>query len=90
MICCNAQYFSALNDGSGVERIQWIASLTSYKQPAKSQTEALIAALAQAGADASAVPISDIDHSRMNRELGTEAGAAQSEAVIAFLDAITG
>lgn len=81
---------SPITHVGGPDAPHWLGLYVAERAMAKSQTEALIAALAQAGADASAVPISDIDHSRMNRELGTEAGAAQSEAVIAFLDAITG
>ena len=48
------------------------------------------AALAKAGADASAVAITGTDHGRMNRDLGTEAGKAQTDAVDAFLKKVFG
>jgi hypothetical protein len=54
------------------------------------QSEALMGALAKAGKDASAVAITGTDHGRMNRELGTEAGKAQTEAVDAFLKRVLG
>ncbi|MEP0191556.1 MAG: alpha/beta hydrolase [Erythrobacter sp.] len=47
-------------------------------------------ALIGAGLSARVLPISDTDHGRMNRELGTEPGAAQTRAVDAFLAQVLG
>jgi hypothetical protein len=54
------------------------------------QSEALMTALAKAGAAAQATAITGTDHGRMNRDLGAPAGAAQTQAVDTFLKQVLG
>ncbi|MBI1403524.1 MAG: alpha/beta fold hydrolase [Porphyrobacter sp.] len=74
----------------GKDAPHWLALYVAQRAESRAQSEALVAALAKAGKDAAAVPISGTDHGRMNRELGTPAGAAQTEAVDAFLKKVFG
>lgn len=69
----------------GEDAPHWLALYVAGREGAKAQSEALVAALAGAGRDAEAVAITGTDHGRINRELGSPAGAAQTEAVDAFL-----
>jgi len=81
---------SPMTHVGGADAPNWLGLYVAERELSKAQTDALMGALTQAGAQASSLAISDTDHGRINRELGTEAGTAQSEAVIAFLDAVTG
>ncbi|MCK0128973.1 alpha/beta hydrolase [Erythrobacter sp. F6033] len=63
----------------------WLALYVAERARSKSQSELLVAGLGDAGANAEAVAISNTDHGRMNREIGTEAGAQQTKAIDAFL-----
>lgn len=63
----------------------WLALFVDSRQDAKVQAETLVESLTSAGADARALAISNSDHGRMNRELGTPAGQQQTQAVDAFL-----
>ncbi|MEE4317677.1 MAG: alpha/beta hydrolase [Erythrobacter sp.] len=74
----------------GRDAPHWLALYVAERPGSKAQSEALAGALAKAGKDASAVAITGTDHGRMNRELGTEAGKAQTEAVDAFLERVFG
>lgn len=74
----------------GKDAPHWLALYVAERPGSKLQSENLTRALAKAGVDASAVAISGTDHGRMNRDLGTEAGKAQTEAVDAFLKRIFG
>lgn len=69
----------------GEDAPSWLALYVAERSEAKFQAETLASALGLEGRQAEAVPISGTDHSRMNRELGTEAGSAQTQAVDAFL-----
>ncbi len=69
----------------GMDAPAWLALYVEERAKTKSQAEMLAGALNNAGAKAEAVAISNTDHGRLNRELGTEAGAAQTRAVDAFL-----
>ena len=66
----------------------WLALYVDTRERAKGQAEALVEALRSSGANASALPIANTDHGRMNREIGTPAGAQQTEAIDAFLKEI--
>lgn len=68
----------------------WLALYVDTRAPAKAQAEGLVEALSAAGQSAKAVAITGTDHGRMNRELGTEAGAAQTQAMDAFLAQLFG
>lgn len=81
---------SPMTHVGGKDAPHWIALYVAERPGSKAQSEALAAALAKAGRDAQAVAISGTDHGRMNRELGTEAGKAQTEAVDAFLKRVLG
>jgi acetyl esterase/lipase len=81
---------SPITHVGGKDAPHWLALYVAERAGSKAQSEALVGALAEAGLDASAVAISGTDHGRMNRELGTPAGAAQTEAVDAFLKKVFG
>lgn len=66
----------------------WLALYVEEREEARRQAELLVGGLSEAGASASAVAVSGTDHGRMNRELGTEQGAAQTQAVDAFLESV--
>lgn len=81
---------SPITHAGGPDAPHWLALYVAERAASKAQSEALIAALARAGVRAEAVPIAGTDHGRMNRELGTDAGQAQSKAVDAFLKQVFG
>jgi acetyl esterase/lipase len=81
---------SPITHVGGKDAPYWLALYVAERAESKAQSEALVRALRQAGKDAAAVPISGTDHGRMNRELGTQAGKAQTEAVDAFLKKLFG
>lgn len=74
----------------GRDAPNWLALYVEERENARVQAQMLVNGLVEAGANASALAIAGTDHGRMNRELGTEAGAAQTEAVDAFLAALVG
>jgi arylformamidase len=76
---------SPITHVGGKDAPHWLALYVAERANSRAQSEALVAALAKAGAQAEAVAITGTDHGRMNRELGTPAGKAQTEAVDAFL-----
>lgn len=79
---------SPLTHVGGRDAPHWLALYVEERDASRTQSQALMNALIEAGASASALPIEDTDHGRMNRELGTAAGTAQTEAVDAFLETI--
>lgn len=66
----------------------WLALYVAERDRAREQAESLVSGLNAAGAQAKAVSIEDTDHGRMNREIGTEPGAEQTQAIDTFLAAI--
>lgn len=68
----------------------WLALYVEEREEAREQSQMLVSALSEAGVSATALPIAGTDHGRMNRELGTAEGAAQTEAVDAFLERVFG
>ena len=76
---------SPVTHAGGKDAPDWLALYVAERANSRAQTERLVAALAKGGARAEARAISGTDHGRMNREIGTEAGAAQTEAIDAFL-----
>ena len=81
---------SPISHVGGKDAPHWLALYVAERAGSKAQSEALAGALAKAGKDAQAVAITGTDHGRMNRELGTDAGAAQTQAVDAFLKKVFG
>ena len=81
---------SPITHVGGKDAPHWLALYVAERPGSKMQSEALMGALAKAGKDAKAVAITGTDHGRMNRELGTDAGKAQTEAVDAFLKRVLG
>lgn len=81
---------SPITHVGGKDAAHWLALYVAERPGSKMQSEALMGALAKAGKDAKAVAITGTDHGRMNRELGTDAGKAQTEAVDAFLKRVFG
>jgi arylformamidase len=69
----------------GKDAPRWLALYVEDRAVSKAQAETLVGLLASSGRDAKAIPISDTDHGLMNREIGTETGKAQTEAIDAFL-----
>lgn len=69
----------------GPDAPNWLALYVEDRDIAKKQAETLVAGLRQAGQSATALPIAGTDHGRMNREIGTEPGKAQTQAIDAFL-----
>ncbi|WP_298464776.1 alpha/beta hydrolase [uncultured Erythrobacter sp.] len=72
----------------GADAPNWLALYVEERAKTQAQAEMLAGALDGAGATAEAVAISNTDHGRLNRELGTEAGAVQTQAVDTFLTRI--
>lgn len=81
---------SPITHVGGKDASHWLALYVAERPGSKLQSENLTRALAKAGADANAVAITGTDHGRMNRDLGTEAGKAQTDAVDAFLKKVFG
>ncbi len=81
---------SPVTHAGGPDAPNWLALYVAERERAKAQAEKLVAALSEAGANAEAVAVLNTDHGRMNRELGTEAGAQQTQAVDAFLASLFG
>lgn len=81
---------SPITHVGGKDAAQWLALYVAERANSRAQSEALMAALARAGAMVEAAAITGTDHGRMNRDLGTEAGAAQTQAVDAFLARVFG
>lgn len=69
----------------GPDAPQWLALYVAERAEAQKQAEALVAGLTAEGSSAQALPITGTDHGRMNREIGTPAGKAQTDAIDAFL-----
>ncbi|MEO1047334.1 MAG: alpha/beta hydrolase [Pseudomonadota bacterium] len=74
----------------GPDAPNWLALYVEGREIAKDQAELLVDGLSAAGSSARAVSIPETDHGLMNREIGTEQGQAQTEAVDAFLAEIFG
>jgi len=81
---------SPLTHVGGRDAPHWLALYVSEREQSKAQSEALVTALVKAGRAAEAVAIAGTDHGRMNRDLGTAAGAAQTQAVDGFLARVLG
>ncbi len=69
----------------GADAPNWLALYVEERANARSQAEMLVEALGKAGKAARAIAIEDTDHGRMNRDIGTPQGAAQTQAIDAFL-----
>jgi arylformamidase len=76
---------SPVNHAGGKDAPDWLALYVAERANSKAQSERLVAALVKGGTRAEAVAIAGTDHGRMNREIGTEAGAPQTRATDAFL-----
>ncbi len=72
----------------GRDAPRWLALYVEERETARLQAQTLANALIETGAEASALPISGTDHGRMNREIGTPPGAAQTQAIDAFLESV--
>lgn len=69
----------------GPDAPNWLALYVEDRAIAGAQSRLLVDGLVAAGRSAKAVPIPDTDHGRMNREIGAPGGAAQTQAIDAFL-----
>lgn len=76
---------SPITHAGGRDAPHWLALYAKDREASRLQAEALVAALASAGADATALAIGETDHGRINRDLGSPEGAEQTSAVDAFL-----
>ncbi len=69
----------------GPDAPNWLALYMEEREASRVQALAFTAALSETGVQAIAQPITNTNHGRLNRELGTEAGAQQTQAIDAFL-----
>ena len=76
---------SPVTHAGGRNAPDWLALYVAERANSHAQTERLVAALKQGGTRAEALAIAGTDHGRMNREIGTPEGAAQTAAIDAFL-----
>jgi len=81
---------SPITHVGGADAPNWAILYVEQREVSRSQSQALSEKLIAAGTNAKAIPIADSDHGRLNREIGTEAGAQQTEAIDAFLARIFG
>lgn len=81
---------SPMTHVGGKDAPNWLALYVAERRISRMQSHSLADALKAEGVEASALPISGTNHGRMNREMGTPAGAAQTEAVDAFLKEVFG
>ncbi len=81
---------SPITHAGGKDAPDWLALYVADRANSRAQSERLVAALTKGGARAEAMAISGTDHGRMNREIGTAEGAAQTEAIDAFLARVLG
>ena len=77
---------SPLTHIGGADAPHWLALYDENRDVAKKQVDQLTAALTASGRSAQAVAIPDTDHTRMNRDIGTPKGQAQTQAIDAFLE----
>jgi acetyl esterase/lipase len=76
---------SPVSHVGGADAPNWLALYAEERDIAQTQSQMLVAGLVAAGLNAEALAIPGTDHGRMNQELGTDAGAQQTQAVDAFL-----
>ncbi|MFN3989870.1 MAG: alpha/beta hydrolase [Erythrobacter sp.] len=76
---------SPVTHAGGKDAPDWLALYVAERSNSRMQSERLVAALVKGGAHAEAIAISATDHGGMNRDIGTPAGTAQTEAIDAFL-----
>lgn len=69
----------------GPDAPDWLVLYVSDRARSKAQSELLAERLSDANANADAMAITGTDHGRLNREIGTEAGTQQTQAIAAFL-----
>jgi len=81
---------SPVSHVGGRDAPNWLALYVADRDDSLGQSEALAQQLRAAGVEAEALAVEGTDHGRMNRELGTEAGEAQTRAVDAFLARVFG
>jgi len=81
---------SPITHVGGKDAANWLGLYVAERPGSRMQSEALMTALAKAGAAAQATAITGTDHGRMNRDLGAPAGAAQTQAVDTFLKQVLG
>ncbi|MEL7218317.1 MAG: alpha/beta hydrolase, partial [Pseudomonadota bacterium] len=72
---------SPVTHAGGPDAPNWLALYVEEREKTKAQAEALVSALSSTGANAQAVAVSNTDHGRLNREIGTAAGTQQTQAV---------
>ncbi|MBD2842438.1 alpha/beta hydrolase [Erythrobacter rubeus] len=81
---------SPLTYVGGDDAPNWLALYVEGRENTEAQAKLLASELTEAGKNAQAVAIPDTDHGRLNREIGTEAGSAQNQAIDAFLEQVFG
>ena len=81
---------SPMTHVGGADAPNWLALYIERRRISREQSESLVNALTAQGRVASALPISGTDHGRLNKEIGTASGKAQTEAIDAFLAKVFG
>lgn len=76
---------SPITHVGGRDAPDWLILHVAERATATRQAENFAAALRKAGRRVERVPLAGSTHSRINREIGTEAGAEQTQAIDAFL-----
>ncbi len=76
---------SPLTHVGGRDAPNWLILHVAERPATTRQADIFSSALIKAGRKAKVVPLSGTSHMRINREIGTEAGAEQTQAIDAFL-----
>jgi len=76
---------SPLTHVGGRDAPQWLMLHVAERAATTRQAGTFAAALTKAGRSATIVPLPGTNHMRINREIGTDAGSAQTQAIDAFL-----
>lgn len=80
---------SPITHVGGRDAPDWLILHVAERVTSTAQSARLAEALGRAGRSASVVPITGSNHTRINREIGTEPGTVQTEAIDAFLEHVT-
>lgn len=81
---------SPISHIGGKDAPNWLILHLADRAATTRQAAVFSAALRKAGRTAEVIPVEGSNHSAINREIGTEQGAAQTQAIDTFLDRVFG
>lgn len=81
---------SPITHAGGRDAADWLIVHVADRAATARQAQLFSAALRSAGRNAGVVPVEATNHMRINREIGTEEGAAQNAAIAAFIERLAG